>query len=224
MFTSIMGEAAPELLWQMTLLVSCPHSPKSLLTLRSTLSFSGSYGWSLLGISNTAGNASVNVSTRFLIFSATCRVRRHQPIHSAGGYDNRRYTNMLIYEHYRDILPGAGEVDECLLHGGSLRLIVDNKEILLSVWRLSDMLRFRISIFRYSRSRTPPTPTPASKSPVTESYMDVRSSFNPGCSVNPDLVTNDCNEISVLVCRRRSCHDTFSLLYRSIAITNPVRL
>jgi len=35
------------------------YSPNNLLTLLSTLSFSGSYGWSLLGISSTAGNASV---------------------------------------------------------------------------------------------------------------------------------------------------------------------
>lgn len=34
------------------------HSPNSLRTLLNTLSFSGSYGWSLDGISSTAGNAS----------------------------------------------------------------------------------------------------------------------------------------------------------------------
>ena len=39
------------------------YSPNSLFTLRSTLSFSGSYGWSLDGISKTAGNAAVYVST-----------------------------------------------------------------------------------------------------------------------------------------------------------------
>ncbi len=46
------------------------YSPNNLLTLFNTLSFSGSYGWSLLGISNTAGKASVCVSTRSLILSA----------------------------------------------------------------------------------------------------------------------------------------------------------
>jgi hypothetical protein len=35
------------------------YSPNNLLTLFNTLSFSGSYGWSLLGISNKLGNAAV---------------------------------------------------------------------------------------------------------------------------------------------------------------------
>ena len=47
------------------------YSPNSLLTLRSTLSLSGSYGWSLLGISSIAGKASVKLSTLYRIFSAT---------------------------------------------------------------------------------------------------------------------------------------------------------
>jgi len=35
------------------------YSPNNFLTLFITLSFSGSYGWSLLGISNTLGKASL---------------------------------------------------------------------------------------------------------------------------------------------------------------------
>jgi hypothetical protein len=35
-----------------------PYSPNNFLTLFITLSFSGSYGWSLLGISNIEGKAS----------------------------------------------------------------------------------------------------------------------------------------------------------------------
>ena len=46
------------------------YSPNNRLTRLSTLSFSGSYGWSLLGISSTAGNASVKASTLFRILSA----------------------------------------------------------------------------------------------------------------------------------------------------------
>ena len=46
------------------------YSPKSLRTLFSTLSFSGSYGWSLDGISSSEGKAAVYASTRCLIFSA----------------------------------------------------------------------------------------------------------------------------------------------------------
>jgi hypothetical protein len=48
------------------------YSPNNLLTLFNTLSFSGSYGWSLLGISSSEGNAAVYASTRCLIFSAMC--------------------------------------------------------------------------------------------------------------------------------------------------------
>lgn len=48
------------------------HSPNSLLTLLKTLSFSGSYGWSLLGISRREGNAAVYVSTLCLMRSAIC--------------------------------------------------------------------------------------------------------------------------------------------------------
>lgn len=47
------------------------QSPNNLRTLLNTLSLSGSYGWSLLGISRTAGKASVNLSTVSLIISAT---------------------------------------------------------------------------------------------------------------------------------------------------------
>lgn len=46
------------------------YSPNSRRTRFSTLSFSGSYGWSLLGISSTAGNGSANESTLVLMRSA----------------------------------------------------------------------------------------------------------------------------------------------------------
>ena len=46
------------------------YSPNNLLTLLSTLSLSGSYGWSLDGISSNEGKAAVYVSTRCRIFSA----------------------------------------------------------------------------------------------------------------------------------------------------------
>jgi len=49
------------------------HSPNRRRTLRKTLSFSGSYGWSLLGISKTVGKAAVYVSTRYRILSAIYR-------------------------------------------------------------------------------------------------------------------------------------------------------
>lgn len=46
------------------------YSPNSFLTLFITLSFSGSYGWSLLGISSNEGNASLYASTFDRIRSA----------------------------------------------------------------------------------------------------------------------------------------------------------
>ena len=48
------------------------YSPNSLRTRFNTLSFSGSYGWSLDGISRSDGNAAVYDSTRCLILSAMC--------------------------------------------------------------------------------------------------------------------------------------------------------
>lgn len=53
-------------------LVHLLYSPNNRRTRLSTLSFSGSYGWSLLGISNTAGNASEKESTVFRMRSAIC--------------------------------------------------------------------------------------------------------------------------------------------------------
>lgn len=50
------------------------HSPNKRRTLLRTLSFSGSYGWSLLGISRTVGKAAVYVSTRNRILSAIWKV------------------------------------------------------------------------------------------------------------------------------------------------------
>lgn len=48
----------------------CVYSPNRRRTRLSTLSFSGSYGWSLLGISRTVGKAAVCVSIRCRILSA----------------------------------------------------------------------------------------------------------------------------------------------------------
>lgn len=48
------------------------HSPNNFRTLFMTLSFSGSYGCSLLGISSTLGKASLYRSTLSRIRSATC--------------------------------------------------------------------------------------------------------------------------------------------------------
>ena len=56
--------------WSMLSMLFLLYSPKRRRTLLSTLSFSGSYGWSLLGISRIVGKAAVYVSMRCLILSA----------------------------------------------------------------------------------------------------------------------------------------------------------
>ena len=85
---------------------------------------------------------------------------------------------MLIDEHYRNILSRAREIGERLLNHRGLRSVIDDKEVLLSVRGLCDMLHSRVNVCIRSGIGAPPTPTPASKSPVTESYKDVRSSLS----------------------------------------------
>lgn len=83
--------------------VTCSYSPKSRRTLFNTLSFSGSYGWSFDGISKSAGNAAVYVSTRCRILSAI--YTRFSACYAQCAWSSRRVTYVLIYEHYRYVLP-----------------------------------------------------------------------------------------------------------------------
>jgi hypothetical protein len=46
---------------------------------------------------------------------------------------------MLVDEHYRNVLSLLRELVECLLYCRLLRLVVDDEEISLRVWRLCDM-------------------------------------------------------------------------------------
>jgi hypothetical protein len=54
------------------------YSPNNRRTRFNTLSFSGSYGWSLDGISSTAGKASEYASTTFRMRSATCYINQYR--------------------------------------------------------------------------------------------------------------------------------------------------
>ena len=72
------------------------YSPNNRLTRRSTLSFSGSYGWSLLGISRMVGNAAVYVSTRCRIRSAICKQVSHSVSPVLRVVPRRRHTCWLI--------------------------------------------------------------------------------------------------------------------------------
>ena len=47
---------------------------------------------------------------------------------------------MLIDQQYSDILPFLGEVVEGMLDSLRLSLGIDDEEVLLRAWRLSDML------------------------------------------------------------------------------------
>ena len=52
---------------------------------------------------------------------------------------------MLIYQQDCDILSFAGEFDESLLDNGSLSLVVDNEEVLLSVGTGCDVLLAKLA-------------------------------------------------------------------------------
>ncbi len=119
-----------------TTCTSTIYSPKSLRTLLSTLSFSGSYGWSLDGISSNEGKAAVYVSTRCLIFSAICL--RQSPCTLS--YSCSGSTYVLVDKQNRNILPLACEAVECLLDGFVLCLGVHDEEILLCIRRLRNVL------------------------------------------------------------------------------------
>lgn len=53
---------------------------------------------------------------------------------------------MLIDEYYRNILSRASEIGERLLNHRGLRSVIDDKEVLLSVRGLCDMLHSRVNV------------------------------------------------------------------------------
>ena len=151
--------------------MTSPHvySPNNRRTLRRTLSFSGSYGWSLLGISRTAGNAAVYVSMRCRILSAIYRLQQISELRILS--TARAVTNMLIDQDNPNVFPLGSESLKCRLDGRGFCLAVHHQEVLLVVWRRRDMLRWssqeRPSGFQDAISVL--TPIPARRRPVTES-------------------------------------------------------
>lgn len=150
------------------------YSPNSLRTRFNTLSFSGSYGWSLDGISSSEGKAAVYVSTLCLILSAICCC---QPsFHAFGAFDgsfkSSMCTYMLVYEQNRNVLALGNEAVESSLNIRVLCLGIYDEEVLLCVRRLGDMLH-RLSVFYFQVCSVAGghdhTPTPASSIPVTVS-------------------------------------------------------
>lgn len=116
------------------------YSPNSLLTRRKTLSFSGSYGWSLLGISRTAGKASVKLSTLFRIRSAIYNVFRR--LFSPKTLAKRELvTYMLVYKQNTNILSFLREAVKCLFNSGSFGFGVHDDKVSLGIWRVGYMLR-----------------------------------------------------------------------------------
>lgn len=81
---------------------------------------------------------------------------------------------MLVYEQNANVLPLRCEFLECFFDSCVIRLAVDNKEVLLRVWRLSDMLPSVRINWPILLSYRVPTPMPANSRPVTESCPPAR--------------------------------------------------
>lgn len=93
------------------------HSPNNRRTLLRTLSFSGSYGWSLLGISSTAGKGSAKVSTLWRMRSA---IWNSGYMCQTGACEHQEEevfskTHVLIDQEHGDIFPFVGKALECAL-------------------------------------------------------------------------------------------------------------
>jgi hypothetical protein len=182
------------------------YSPKSLRTLFSTLSFSGSYGWSLDGISSSEGKAAVYASTRCLIFSAICQFVSSFPCQlPAQPYS----TYVLVDQQDSNILALRGEAVKGRLDGAVLRLGVHDEEVLLRVRRLGYVLRCVSLNFsspaiscgrRGGDSRRRPRAACPSLCPVCVS----RGPLSGGGRTH--LVANDGEELPVFVCGGRGCH------------------
>ena len=126
------------------------YSPNNLLTLFITLSFSGSYGWSLLGISNRLGKASLYASTFPLILSAIYPHVSTHSIQTPHMCCRVIATYMLIDQNNRDILALPGEGLEGALDGGVVGFGVDDEEVFLGVGGVGDVL-----IIVYDQHRGP---------------------------------------------------------------------
>lgn len=119
------------------------YSPNSFLTLFMTLSFSGSYGWSLEGISSKLGKASLYWSTRGLMRSAICMSCQYVFILCRMFRFNHSIvaTYVLVDQYDRNVLPLLGELVECFLDGGLLSFGINDKVVLLRVRSFGHMLR-----------------------------------------------------------------------------------
>ena len=118
------------------------YSPNSFLTLFMTLSFSGSYGWSLEGISSKLGKASLYWSTRGLMRSAICMSCQYVFVLCRMVRLNHSIvvTYVLVDQYDRNVLPLLCELVECFLDGGLLSFGIDDKVVLLRVRSFGDML------------------------------------------------------------------------------------
>lgn len=76
---------------------------------------------------------------------------------------------MLVDEQDTNILPLTCELVECSLDSSSICLRVYDKEVLLRVWRVGDMLSESVCRRYHLKRVIAHTPMPASKRPVTES-------------------------------------------------------
>jgi hypothetical protein len=122
---------------------------------------------------------------------------------------------MLVDQQYCYVFPLFRKCVKRLLYRACVRLLVDNEEVFLCLSTLCDMLIHVVSMPRclYNDSRAAlgglgPTPIPARRSPVTESFRCVSKYFlqlERGLCVN--LIADYGKEMPILVCGCWGCHD-----------------
>ena len=108
---------------------------------------------------------------------------------------------MLIDQQNGDVLPSLGKAVKGLLNSCILGFSVDNEKVYLSIGRLGDVLWSSCQIHRLWFGDwlqcLVHTPMPASSRPVTESYLQIKSSL--GLRTLPEQTTS--SPITARKCR-----------------------
>lgn len=111
---------------------------------------------------------------------------------------------MLVDQQNGNVLALGGEAIERCLDGAVFRLGVDDEEVLLRVWGLSNVLRAVNSVAcKSSTTLWELTPTPASSMPVTVSCQALASTTLSVCDYRRYLIANNGKKLPVFVCRGR---------------------
>lgn len=78
---------------------------------------------------------------------------------------------MLVDEQNANVLPLTRELVKCSLDSCGFRLGVYNEEVFLGIWWIGNMLFESVFVCSDPRRDNAHTPMPASKRPVTESWV-----------------------------------------------------